>query len=196
MSKKRKKDELAVKQTRPSLETNSNKQENPLDNNHDNYTTVIETQSDNIPEPARHDSGHRTIPKTTTETTPEKLLVADAYAREENPFQFFEENGFGTIGGYLSEKIMAWCDDLSPELVVEAMKQAVEFGCKHWKYVEAILKHWADKGYQSVSDVHAARLHFEEKMAKRREQKIEKPEKQGRDIPQFVGLDFSAGEEE
>lgn len=191
--KNEKKDELAVKQTRPSLETNSNGHQFQLDNAHDNNSTELETQSDNIPEPARHDTGHRTIPKTTTETTPEKMIDDDESARAINPFTFFEENGFGTIGGYLSEKIMAWCDDLSSELVVEAMKLAVEFGCKHWKYVEAILRQWADKGYQSVSDVHAARLHFEEKMAKRRKQKFEK---QGRDIPQFAGLDFSAGEEE
>ncbi len=152
-----------------------------------------ETQSEHTQKTPRSNSGNRTIPKTTTETTSKKMIDEDEYACAVNPFQFFEENGFGTVGGYLAEKIMAWCEDLSTELVVEAMKLAVEFGCKHWKYVEAILKQWADKGYQSVKDVQAARLHFEEKRSKKSGRKFEK---QGRDIPQFSEMDFSLGEDE
>lgn len=163
--------------TPQSTETNSSEQE---------------SQSDCIQHTARKDSEHKAIPKTTTEIT-QKDKDNDKYTRKIDPFQFFEENGFGTIGGYLAEKILAWCEDLSTELVVEAMKLAVEFGCKNWKYVEAILREWTDKGYQSVQEVHAARLQFAEKMSKKRNRTFTK---QGRDIPQLVEFDYSKGEDE
>lgn len=84
-----------------------------------------------------------------------------------NPFRFFEENGFGTIGGHISEKIISWCEDLSDELVLEAMKIAVEYGAKNWSYVERILKTWSEKKITSVSQVHAELMAFKEKQAKR-----------------------------
>src|SRR5690606_32221896 len=78
--------------TRQTIETSSNEQDLHLDNTYDNHSTVIETHSDNIPEPARPYSNHRTIPKTTSETTPEKMIDDVEYARETNLFQFFGEN--------------------------------------------------------------------------------------------------------
>ncbi|WP_412679375.1 DnaD domain-containing protein [Caldifermentibacillus hisashii] len=83
-------------------------------------------------------------------------MVTHARAEEQNPFTFFEQNGFGTISGYLFEKIQAWCEDLSQELVLEAMKIAVESGNKNWSYVEGILRRWVDKGYQTINEVRAA----------------------------------------
>ncbi|MCH1626755.1 DnaD domain-containing protein [Ferdinandcohnia quinoae] len=80
-----------------------------------------------------------------------------------NPFQFYEENGFGVRGGFISKKIHAWCNDLSEELVIEAMKLAVENGSARWNYVEAVLSDWVDKGYQSVEDVHSARLAYKQR---------------------------------
>lgn len=48
------------------------------------------------------------------------------------------------------------------------MKIAVENGVKTWKYVETILRDWADKGYQTVEQVHAAQKAFKEQQAKKR----------------------------
>jgi DnaD/phage-associated family protein len=48
----------------------------------------------------------------------------------------------------MSEKITAWCNYLSDELVIEYMKFAVERGSKTWAYVEAILRDWVDKQYK------------------------------------------------
>jgi DnaD/phage-associated family protein len=113
---------------------------------------------------------NKPLPENTTEnTTKKKEEEKEAPAQKENPFRFFEENGFGTIGGYLSEKIGQWCDDLSPELVLEAMKIAVEYGAKNWTYVERILRNWADKKYTTVEQVHAALLAFKEAKAKQRD---------------------------
>jgi DnaD/phage-associated family protein len=104
-----------------------------------------------------------------------KPITRDYYREEEeeeevqpvevNPIHFFEHNGFGTIGSYIAQKIYAWCDDLSPELVLEAMKIAVERGAKSWSYVEQILKGWAEKKYKTVEQVHAAVMEFKDKRA-------------------------------
>jgi DnaD/phage-associated family protein len=83
-----------------------------------------------------------------------------------NPFRFFEENGFGTLSPYISEKIGTWIDDLSEELVLEAMKIAVENGKRTWKYIEAILKDWANHNFKSVQEVHAAQLAYKEQRSK------------------------------
>lgn len=107
------------------------------------------------------------IPKITTEITTKITSETSSSSKDvqqtnekEDPFRFFEQNGFGTIGSFLADKIKAWCIDLSDELVIEAMKLAVENSSKRWNYVEAVLRDWVDKGYQTLDDVHAARLAF------------------------------------
>lgn len=113
---------------------------------------------------------NRPLPEITSEiTTEKKEEEKEAPAADVNPFHFFESNGFGVIGGYIAEKIGQWCDDLSPELVLEAMKIAVERGAKNWSYVERILRDWADKKIKTVEQVHAAILAFREKQAKQRD---------------------------
>ncbi|MEL3956313.1 DnaD domain protein [Caldifermentibacillus hisashii] len=137
----------------------------------------------------------KAIPETTSETTPEKksvVIVTHARAEEQNPFTFFEQNGFGTISGYLFEKIQAWCEDLSQELVLEAMKIAVESGNKNWSYVEGILRRWVDKGYQTINEVRAAQKEYRERLDKSAKQKP----RMERDIPRNFILDMDAGEDE
>jgi DnaD/phage-associated family protein len=107
----------------------------------------------------------RPIPENTTEITTEinKKVVVETPARESmNPFVFFEQNGFGVIGSYIGEKIANWIADTSDELVLEAMKIAVENGVKTWKYVESILRDWSEKGYRTVEQVRAAQMAFKE----------------------------------
>ncbi|WP_346208021.1 DnaD domain protein [Caldifermentibacillus hisashii] len=138
----------------------------------------------------------KAIPETTSETTPEKksvVIVTHARAEEQNPFTFFAQNGFGTISGYLFEKIQAWCEDLSQELVLEAMKIAVESGNKNWSYVEGILRRWVDKGYQTINEVRAAQKEYRERLNKKSAK--QKPRME-RDIPRNFILDMDAGEDE
>ncbi|MDX8359805.1 DnaD domain protein [Cytobacillus sp. IB215316] len=84
-----------------------------------------------------------------------------------NPFVFFEQNGFGTIGSYIADKITGWINDLSQDLVIEAMKLAVEQGTKKWAYVEAILKSWFNAGLKTLEQVNAATLAHKEQQMKR-----------------------------
>jgi len=138
---------------------------------------------------------HTPIPETTTEKEEEEEECArkkNSHTPKENPYTFFEQNGFGTIGGYIAEKINYWCEDLSEELVVEAMKLAVEYGAKRWSYVESILRYWYDKGYETVSDIRAARKAYQERMADsdRKKKRTSPP------VPHVTEYDMNAGEED
>ncbi len=137
---------------------------------------------------------NRPIPENTTEITTEKKEEVEEEARvRENPFAFFEQNGFGTIGGYISEKISTWIDDTSETLVLEAMKIAVENGVKTWKYVETILRDWSDKGYQTVEQVRAAQKAFKEQQAKKRNGSSTNGKKAIRTeiVPDWLNTDYS-----
>lgn len=96
-------------------------------------------------------------------------------------FQFYEQNGFGTLSPYVAEKIGAWIDDLNEELVLEAMKLATENNARNWKYVETILKNWHNKNFKSLSDVEADRKQFEAQ----KQQRHSKKQKQKEPIPDW-----------
>ncbi|MGD6845257.1 DnaD domain-containing protein [Bacillus infantis] len=111
----------------------------------------------------------RTNTEITTEITTDKKEEEEGPApAHENPFRFFEQNGFGTIGGYIQEKISSWCNDLNDELIVKAMKIAVERGAKSWSYVEKILINWAEKKITSVKEADALIMAHQEQSSKRR----------------------------
>ncbi|WP_338754248.1 DnaD domain protein [Bacillus sp. FJAT-52991] len=109
----------------------------------------------------------KAIPESTTESTSIKEVEEDAPAP--NPFSFFEQNGFGTIGGHIAQKISAWCEDLSDELVLYAMTLAVEQGKCTWSYTEAILKDWHQKKFRSVDQVNAARLAYKQQQTQKKQ---------------------------
>lgn len=83
----------------------------------------------------------------------------------ENPFNFFEQNGFGTISPTISEAIGHWLDDGSfdePEnIVTMALKVAVLNNVRHWKYVNQILVDWSNKGLRTSADVMAEQKRWE-----------------------------------
>ena len=101
------------------------------------------------------------IPEITSENTLETSSSSkQATDNEDDPFKFFEQNGFGKIGNYYDKKIKSWCAELSSEIVIVAMKLALENGSNRWNYVEAVLKDWISKGYQTVKEILDAQLVF------------------------------------
>ncbi|MEH7223194.1 DnaD domain protein [Bacillus sp. JJ1566] len=125
---------------------------------------------------------NRPLPESTSEITTKSTTETSSSSKpsnekedNENPFRFYEQNGFGTIGSFIADKINAWSTDLSEKLVIEAMKLAIENASKRWSYVEAILRDWVDKGYQSLEDIYAARLAYKEQ---RQKQTLKKPIRQ------------------
>jgi DnaD/phage-associated family protein len=165
-------------------EANSSGQDEQTTVQSDTSTVQIEQSTDEIDSPSVQNEQsicsnltddllnlNRPIPEITTENTTDinKEVVVDTPVRESmNPFLFFEQNGFGVIGSYIGEKISNWIADTSEELVLEAMKIAVENGVKTWKYVESILRDWSEKGYRTVEQVRAAQMAFKEQQAKKR----------------------------
>lgn len=72
-----------------------------------------------------------------------------------NAYQFYEQNGFGTLNPFVAEKIGMWIDDLNEELVIEALKRAVLNNKRFWNYVESILRGWLNKGLKTLQEVEA-----------------------------------------
>lgn len=70
-----------------------------------------------------------------------------------NPFTFFESEGFGTISGFISEKIGALIDDYGERKVLAAMQEAVTYGARNLKYVQSILTN-PKRGEKSDSKVY------------------------------------------
>lgn len=81
--------------------------------------------------------------------------------KRETAFSFYEANGFGALASHVTDKIGIWIDDLSEELVIQAMKLAVENNAIRWNYVETILKDWFNKKFTTLAQVEADRLRFE-----------------------------------
>lgn len=81
--------------------------------------------------------------------------------KKETAYSFYEANGFGAIASHVNDKIGNWIDDLSEELVIHAMKLAVENNAVRWNYVEKILKDWFNKKFTTLAQVEADRLRFE-----------------------------------
>lgn len=57
-----------------------------------------------------------------------------------NPFQFYEQEGFGQLSGFVADKLGSLIDDYGESLVLHAMGEAVLYGARNLKYVESILK--------------------------------------------------------
>ncbi|WP_051530064.1 DnaD domain protein [Anoxybacteroides tepidamans] len=111
---------------------------------------------------------------------------------------FFEQNGFGAVGGYIGERMAAWIDDMSKEIVIEAMKTAVENGAKTWGYVETILRDWCQKGVQTVEQARAVQLAFKEQRSKNRSDNVSNRRKTVRTemLPEWFNPDYSQHEDE
>lgn len=68
-----------------------------------------------------------------------------------NAYAFYEKN-FGMISPFVAEKIGHWIDDLSEDLVLEAMKISVTAN-KRFNYTEGILRTWKSKNIKSLDDL-------------------------------------------
>lgn len=75
-----------------------------------------------------------------------------------NPFTFFQENGFGVINGYIAQDIDEWRNDFKEhgdEMLIMAMKIAVDNNKATWSYTKSILKRWLNANITTPNDVKA-----------------------------------------
>lgn len=77
-------------------------------------------------------------------------------ARAQDPFDFYEQNGFGILPPLVREEICQWLDgnyfDEPKPVIVEAMKEAVRNDKKNWSYVNRILYNWSDHQVKTLKD--------------------------------------------
>lgn len=73
-------------------------------------------------------------------------------------FQLYERT-FGVLNSVTVQSLQYWCEDLSSELLVEALKRSK--GSRSFKYTEGILKKWEAKGVKNMADVQALDSEFE-----------------------------------
>ena len=65
----------------------------------------------------------------------------------------FFNNNFRMITPFEYEKIKYWINDLSEELVLEALKECVNKNVRTMSCLEAILNNWKALNYKSVNDI-------------------------------------------
>jgi len=84
----------------------------------------------------------------------------------ENPYQFYQVN-FGILGPDVTKAINQWQEDFPNEVIVHAMRQAIQNNKIFWGYANSCLMNWFKRGVKTLDDVKALQLEFErEKAAK------------------------------
>ncbi|MCA1021818.1 Lin1244/Lin1753 domain-containing protein [Halobacillus litoralis] len=83
-------------------------------------------------------------------------------ASSENPYTVYEDN-YGIIKPILKDTIDSWCDDLSDDIVIAAMKLGYKKGGRTFGYVEEILKEWTDQQLKSLDEVRTYENHKRDK---------------------------------
>lgn len=84
----------------------------------------------------------------------EEVVVA-----ADNPFRFFEENGFGTLSPFLVDEINHWIDgdyfDEPEKIIIEALKESLRANVRRWVYANKILMEWSNQKLRTLNDVKA-----------------------------------------
>ncbi len=74
----------------------------------------------------------------------------------------FYQNNFGVENSITMQNIDMWIDDLSEELVIEAMSRAA-LNQKGYRYAEGIMKNWDKKNIKTMQQVKSEDVAFENK---------------------------------
>lgn len=72
---------------------------------------------------------------------------------------FYQQN-FGTAGPFVMETLLDYIKDLGDELVIEAMKRALERNKVSWRYVKSILNSWYKKGIRTLDQAYAEQINY------------------------------------
>ena len=75
------------------------------------------------------------------------------------------EQVFGMANSFMIESLDYWSKDLSPELVIAALKESAEGNAYSFKYTESILKTWEKNNVKTLEDVEALNKKFEKQNA-------------------------------
>ena len=101
-------------------------------------------------------------------------IIKEEEEREnKNPFTFYENN-FGLINSYIAMNINTYLDDgLTEELIVEAMKDALDNNARNWNYIKTILNNCLNENITTAEQYKAKQIEFKNKKANRTTKKQE-----------------------
>ncbi|WP_338654008.1 DnaD domain protein [Lysinibacillus sp. Y5S-8] len=71
------------------------------------------------------------------------------------------QQGFGAQTAHIGERICHWLTICTEEMVIHAMKLAVEHNVLRWRYVEKILQNWYSKKIKSMADIAIEQQRFQ-----------------------------------
>ncbi len=78
----------------------------------------------------------------------------------ENPITFYENN-FGLISPYVAENINTYiADGIKEDLIIEAMKTAVDNNVRRWNYVRTILNDCINNNIKTLEQYKAKQIEF------------------------------------
>lgn len=63
------------------------------------------------------------------------------------------EKNIGTLNGIVLEELESYAEDMSEELIIEAIHIASRNNKRSWSYVKAILDRWTRNGYKQLADL-------------------------------------------
>lgn len=85
----------------------------------------------------------------------EKFDVDEDFKKVSN---FYQDN-LGPLSPFNAEDIQLWIEDLSADLVIEALERTVE-NQKRYSYAKGIMKNWVDNNIKTMDDVKAMDVSF------------------------------------
>lgn len=118
-----------------------------------------------------------------------QLANADSFAQSQeylnninqniNKVTLFYEQNIGLLSSFILEEIEEYQSQIPDDMIIEAIKRAVETGKRNWKYTKGIINNWISQGIKTLAEVQQN----DEAFKKAKEQKqarniIETPEQE------------------
>ena len=63
------------------------------------------------------------------------------------------EKNIGTLNGIVLEELESYTEDLTEEMIIEAIHIASRNNKHSWSYIKAILDRWLRNGYKTIADL-------------------------------------------
>ncbi|HAP4962828.1 TPA: DnaD domain protein, partial [Enterococcus faecalis ADL-336] len=117
-------------------------------NNWDDYQVNDQQVSNNRPTSVQQLSTYK---NEKNEKNEKNVVVVE---EQQSVFQLYQSI-FGMLNSVTTQNLEYWCNDLSTELVSEALKISAKSNARNFKYTESILRNWEQEGVKTLDDVKA-----------------------------------------
>lgn len=117
-------------------------------NNWDDYQVNDQQVSNNRPTSVQQLSTYKNEKNDKNE---KNVVVVE---EQQSVFQLYQSI-FEMLNSVTTQNLEYWCNDLSTELVSEALKISAKSNARNFKYTESILRNWEQEGVKTLDDVKA-----------------------------------------